>query len=51
MLATLASPRARVSVDRTASRLWYTACIVPQSQPRFCQRAKELGIETYTLPM
>ena len=48
MLATLPAPRPRVSVDRTAAFLWYTVCIVPQSQPRFCQRAHELGIETYT---
>ena len=48
MLATLSAPRSRMSVDRTAAYLWYTVCIVPQSQPRFCQRAKELGIETYT---
>ena len=48
MLAILPAPRHRMSVDRTAANLWYTACIVPQSQPRFCQRAQELGIETYT---
>ena len=48
MLATLPAPHARMSVDRTASHLWYTACIVPQSLPRFCQRAHELRIETYT---
>ena len=48
MLATLPAIRARMSVDRTAAFFWYTLCVVPQSQPRFCQRAKELGIETYT---
>ena len=50
MLATIptTATRPRLSVDRTASHLWYTVCIVPQSHPRFCQRAKELGIETYT---
>ena len=45
MLDTMA--RTRVSVDRTAARLWYTLSVIPQSQARVCQRAKELGIETY----
>ena len=47
MLATLDAARPRVSVDRTAARLWYTLSVIPQSQARVCQRAKELGIETY----
>jgi transcription antitermination factor NusG len=46
MLA-LEAARPRVSVDRTAARLWYTLSVIPQSQARVCQRAKELGIETY----
>ena len=42
--------RPRLSVDRTAPFLWYTLRVIPQSQARVCQRAKELGIETY-VPM
>jgi transcription antitermination factor NusG len=49
MLSTLA-PRGRMSVDRTAPYLWYTLSVIPQSQARVCQRAKELGITTY-VPM
>src|SRR5271156_7133176 len=37
----------RLSVDRTAPFLWYTLRVIPQSQARVCQRAKELGFETY----
>ena len=49
MLATLAAPHPDPghAVDRTAAFLWYTLCVIPQSQARVCQRAKELGIETY----
>jgi len=47
MLATLDAGGPRVSVDRTAARLWYTLSVIPQSQARVCQRARELGIETY----
>lgn len=28
--------------------LWYVLSVIPQSQARVCQRARELGIETYT---
>ena len=47
MLTIFDQPRPRVSVDRTAAHLWYTLSVIPQSQARVCQRAKELGIETY----
>ena len=39
--------RPRLSVDRTAPFLWYTLRVIPQSQARVCQRARELGFETY----
>lgn len=44
------APRPRMSVDRTAAFLWYTLSVIPQSQARVCQRAREIGIETY-VPM
>lgn len=49
MLATLATPHPDPghAVDRTASHLWYTLCVIPHAQARVCQRARELGIETY----
>lgn len=50
MMLALDAPRPRVSVDRTAPFLWYTLSVIPQSQARVCQRARELGIETY-VPM
>jgi transcription antitermination factor NusG len=52
MLATLAAPHPDPghAVDRTAPFLWYTLSVIPQSQARVCQRARELGIETY-VPM
>ncbi len=56
MLAAAAKPLAAPhpdpghAVDRSAPFLWYTLSVVPQSQARVCQRAKELGITTY-VPM
>lgn len=43
----LATPRPRVSVDRTAPFLWYTLSVNSHAQKWVCQRAKELEIETY----
>lgn len=52
MLATLAAPHpdSGHAVDRTAPFLWYTLSVIPQSQARVCQRAREIGITTY-VPM
>jgi hypothetical protein len=30
------------AVDRTAARLWYTLSVIPQSQARVCQRARDV---------
>lgn len=43
----IAGTNPRHRVDRSGVNVWYMLGVIPQSQLRVCQRAKELGFETY----